>query len=285
MIRILFLILLLPKIAQCQSGVVDSWQGLLIPSGKNVSEGTPYLIDIAFSGGKYSFKSRNESFMQEYYTVRLAKGKVDGNSILIEEYQITKRKIDPKSSVCKLNFDLTLNETSGYLEGTYKSSDCRNILGKVIFYRSESNFPDNESIQTSHNWVEVLREDLKLNRKAPDIRNAERANFKFQPIYFDYDKDEIKPEYEAFLNEMIRVVSSHSDLRVLVIGNTDSDGSDEYNDDLSKRRATAIINYFKAHGLTENHLEFKYNGEKNPVDTNETNEGKQKNRRVEFRFI
>lgn len=84
---------------------------------------------------------------------------------------------------------------------------------------------------------------------------------------------------------MIRMVKSHSDLRILITGHTDSDGSDAYNIDLSKRRAAALVQFFETHGLQPSRLEIDFKGEKEPVDKNDNDSGKQKNRRVDFRFI
>ena len=84
---------------------------------------------------------------------------------------------------------------------------------------------------------------------------------------------------------MVRVVKSHSDLRIKVTGHTDAVGSDIYNVDLSERRAKAITNFFIQCGLDEDRIVVDFKGESNPVETNSTSEGKQKNRRVDFSFI
>ncbi len=273
--------LLLHSLSFSQDVLIGTWEGILIPNNQKAII-VPYYIQFE-DGNKIT--CREEILNQEYYSVRTGKMSNQKEGVLLTENLISKRNASPKITICKRNYSLKYNNLTGYLEGTYNSSDCRSDAGKIVLYRSASKFPSNDKVQASHVWASNLQEDLNKNLKAPEIRAMERANFKFETIYFDYDKDVIKSEYEAFLNEMIRVVSSHTDLRVLVIGNTDSDGSDNYNDDLSKRRAQAIINYFKSHGLSEDHLEFQWNGEKNPVDLNSTPEGKQKNRRVEFRFI
>jgi inner membrane lipoprotein yiaD len=67
---------------------------------------------------------------------------------------------------------------------------------------------------------------------------------------------------------------------VLVAGHTDSVGKDEYNLGLSQRRAQAVTNYFKSKGLTGSRFTTKWYGEKNPVASNDTAEGRAKNRRV-----
>ena len=83
----------------------------------------------------------------------------------------------------------------------------------------------------------------------------------------------------------MRVIEGHTDLRIKVTGNTDADGSDVYNLELSKKRAEALINFFVSKGLSRDRIEIEFKGESNPIDTNTTPEGKQRNRRVDFSFI
>jgi len=81
------------------------------------------------------------------------------------------------------------------------------------------------------------------------------------------------------------MILSHSDLRILVIGHTDSDGSDHYNKSLSKRRAESIIQFFTNSGLRRDRIVIDFKGESSPVESNKTTEGRSRNRRVDFRFI
>ena len=81
------------------------------------------------------------------------------------------------------------------------------------------------------------------------------------------------------------MVKSHSDLRIEITGHTDADGSDAYNLALSKKRSEALLSFFSANGLPKDRVVIQYKGEKEPVDQNQTDEGKQRNRRVDFRFI
>jgi len=158
-------------------------------------------------------------------------------------------------------------------------------LKKIILYKSDFEFSKGKEETISQLWFSQFIIDQKEGLNAPAIRKIERDNFVFEPVFFDFDESTIRHEYKAFLNQLIKVVKGHSDLRVKVTGHTDADGSNQYNDGLSQRRAEAIINYFVAHGLKSDRLVFDFKGEKMPVDTNETKEGKQRNRRVDFRFI
>ncbi|MDC0272352.1 OmpA family protein, partial [Crocinitomicaceae bacterium] len=110
-------------------------------------------------------------------------------------------------------------------------------------------------------------------------------NFSFEPIYFDYDKSNVKEEYHDQLKEIKKIILSHSDLRILVIGHTDSDGSNKYNESLSKKRAESIIRFFTTRGLRRDRIVIDFKGETVPIQSNETSKGKSMNRRVDFRFI
>lgn len=262
------------------------WKGSLYPNKSTPEKGVIVYLDLKEEkSGEINGKSRNEAYNTDDFALKNVKGEKTKNNISLNETVITKKALGSRSGWCRLQLELSYNSETGYLEGTYNSKDCRNKVGKVILYRTDGSFPNEVINVESHHWFDLLAKDLKKGLNAPEIRKKERDNFVFQPIYFDYDKAEIKPEYADFLNRIIRVVEGHSDLRIKVIGHTDSDGSDNYNDGLSKRRAQSIIDYFVARGIEADRLEFDFKGEKKPVDTNTTSEGRQKNRRVEFSFI
>jgi outer membrane protein OmpA-like peptidoglycan-associated protein len=176
------------------------------------------------------------------------------------------------------------NLTTGYLEGTY-DSQCPNEKGKIILYKSKFDFNEKADPLQAHSWFDRFVNDLKEGLSSPEQRLVELRNFKFDPIYFDYDKYEIKAEYQDYLRKMIKMVKSHSDLRIKITGHTDADGSDKYNEKLSKNRAKALIRFFEENGLEKSRVVIDFKGEKQPVDSNKTPEGKQRNRRVDFSFI
>lgn len=262
-----------------------TWKGILIPAGLSASQGTVVYLDIEGSDGSFSGKIRNEGYESDLYAVKLFEAKATNEGLEFEERVVLSQKKSSRNKWCRYKGNMQYDSITGYLEGTYTSSDCRRVSGKIKLFRSEFEFPEETNITVSQVWFDRFLYDLREGLEAPEIRKIQRDNFVFEPIYFDYDKAEIRPEHYQYLNSMIRVIKGHTDLRVLVTGHTDSDGSDKYNDELSKRRAQAIVDYFVARGLKEDRLEFDFKGEKSPVDSNTTPEGRQRNRRVDFKFI
>ncbi len=282
---ILFALLLISTSFYAQNEMDGVWQGFIVQNGKTNAQSNPFFLSIETSGGRTSGLSREEIYDTDFYSIGKLYGTIKKNNFEWKHVVYQKKVGNTKITWCKLNANLTFNSTTGYLEGTYTSSDCRNVVGKIVLFRSKAKFSDEANSFVSQNARDILVRDLAEGRPSPGIREIQRMNFKFQPIYFDYDKAVIRTNDIPFLNSIVKVVEGHSDLRIKVIGNTDADGSDAYNDDLSKRRAEAIILFFVEQGLKRDRIEIQFNGEKKPVDSNETEEGKQRNRRVEFEFI
>jgi OmpA-OmpF porin, OOP family len=101
-------------------------------------------------------------------------------------------------------------------------------------------------------------------------------------VNFEFDKDRLLPESIAILDKAVEVLKAYPDIRVEVGGHTDSIGTDAYNMGLSDRRAKVVYDYLTANGIASDRLGPKGYGESTPIDTNDTKEGRAKNRRTEL---
>jgi OOP family OmpA-OmpF porin len=104
-------------------------------------------------------------------------------------------------------------------------------------------------------------------------------------VLFDFDKSVLKPEGKAKLDDLANKVQAINLEVVIAIGHTDSIGSDAYNQKLSVRRAESVKAYLVSKGVEPNRIYTEGKGEKQPVASNKTKEGRQKNRRVEIEVI
>jgi len=105
---------------------------------------------------------------------------------------------------------------------------------------------------------------------------------RLKSIYFEYGKDELVPRSYVELNKLLKIMQAQPGLNIEIVGHTDSDGSDVFNVDLSRRRAKAVVAFLTENKIPPGRLKHRGEGEKIPVATNETEDGKQLNRRVEF---
>jgi len=101
-------------------------------------------------------------------------------------------------------------------------------------------------------------------------------------VYFDFDKDNPKQTSIEELKNAVDLVKKEDVTTINIEGHTDSIGSDEYNMGLSIRRAISVYKFFKQMGIQEAKMKYQGFGETKPVDTNATEEGRAKNRRVEI---
>lgn len=105
-------------------------------------------------------------------------------------------------------------------------------------------------------------------------------------LYFDFDKSTLRPESKNELNNAIRWLKENPELRIEIGGHTDSKGSDSYNIRLSQARAKSVYDYLIRNGqISPARLVASGYGERMPIASNATDEGRQLNRRVEFKIL
>lgn len=104
-------------------------------------------------------------------------------------------------------------------------------------------------------------------------------------VYFATDKYNINSASQQTLNKLIGVFKEYPDTNILVVGHTDSVGSEEYNMTLSKNRAYAVTNYLTSKGISGGRLNTNWFGETQPMHDNSTAEGRAKNRRVNIAIL
>ena len=130
-----------------------------------------------------------------------------------------------------------------------------------------------------------LISNIRIAVGAPDIRNKLMTEGKLVTygIYFDVNKDVVKPESYGTLKEIAKILNEVPDVKVKILGHTDADGQDAANLDLSKRRAASVkAELAKNFGVNADRLETDGLGESQPVAPNDTPANKALNRRVEF---
>jgi outer membrane protein OmpA-like peptidoglycan-associated protein len=137
---------------------------------------------------------------------------------------------------------------------------------------------ENFDIPQSTNYQEIVKDvDLKKVKIGTKIvlRN----------IFFDFDKATLRPESSLELERLYQLLVDIPSLKIEVSGHTDNKGSAEYNKELSAKRAQSVVDYLIQKGIKADRLKSAGYGFEKPMATNDTDEGRQLNRRTEFEII
>jgi outer membrane protein OmpA-like peptidoglycan-associated protein len=100
-------------------------------------------------------------------------------------------------------------------------------------------------------------------------------------LLYDFDSSAIRPAAAANLRNLAASLEKYPNTQLLIVGHTDSQGTAAYNEDLSTRRADAAAQYLEMQGVASNRLQTSGRGELEPVASNDTEAGRQTNRRIE----
>ena len=104
-------------------------------------------------------------------------------------------------------------------------------------------------------------------------------------VFFDFDKSDLRSESFIELDRVVKLLNENPAIEIEMSAHTDSRGNDEYNFKLSDNSAQSVMDYILSKGIDPKRITSKGYGENKPVDTNETDDGRQMNRRVEFTIV
>lgn len=113
----------------------------------------------------------------------------------------------------------------------------------------------------------------------------ENTSIVLNNLFFDFDKAVLRPESFPELNRIVTLMEERNAMKIEISGHTDAQGPDAYNMRLSERRANAVVQYLLDQGINKVRMTVLFFGESQPIDTNETEEGRRRNRRVEFKIL
>ncbi|MCH8331175.1 MAG: OmpA family protein [Bacteroidetes bacterium] len=252
---------------------------------KDRSEGYNDGFFVSNRAGSYALKSKtccNDIYRIEWIRppVFAIKGfvyeKGDKERVPINEAMVTLEWVDSTINKNQLTHDDTLYfwdidgdnkykltaSAEGYLKGTGKAST------KGL-----------ETSDTLH--VDLFLEKIVYEKKAYTLRN----------IYYDYDDYKLRDESELAIDTLLQIMNENLQIVVEIGSHTDSKGNNTYNRKLSQKRAQSVVNYLIANKIPTQRLKAKGYGESNPVaennnpDGSDNPEGRQRNRRTEFKII
>jgi outer membrane protein OmpA-like peptidoglycan-associated protein len=158
------------------------------------------------------------------------------------------------------------------------------IIGFIFYITSkEQVIPQqgsNLSVSVANDPKASPLEEIKKQIVAGE--NTEGQSVNFHEILFEKDSDVLLPESEVYLNEVFQVMTDLPALMLLVVGHTSSEGDEQYNLNLSVKRALSVSLYLQSKGIQSSRLSTDGKGSSEPITSNDTEEGRKLNRRIEF---
>jgi outer membrane protein OmpA-like peptidoglycan-associated protein len=163
------------------------------------------------------------------------------------------------------------------------------LLAGILFYLTNSN--EKEETVSQDQIVLPVDEPVEEINITPldEIKNqiaagenTEGKSVSFHEILFEKDSDVLLAESAVYLNEVFQVMTDITALKLLIVGHTSSEGDDNYNLKLSTKRALSISAYLQNKGVNAERLSTEGKGASAPISSNDTEEGRSLNRRIEF---
>jgi outer membrane protein OmpA-like peptidoglycan-associated protein/YHS domain-containing protein len=167
------------------------------------------------------------------------------------------------------------NSKSGKYLVTLPSGKNYGIAVKAEGYLFHS---ENFDIPLSASYQEVVK-DVQLKNVQVGQKIVLRN------IFFDFDKATLRPESTNELERLTKLLNDVPTLKIEISGHTDNKGSAQYNQTLSESRSKSVVEYLIGKGIAKERLEYKGYGLTQPIAGNETDEGRQLNRRTEFKIL
>lgn len=234
--------------------------------------------------GKYAFLVSSVGGSSDLYRLPLFSKAVKPDPVIIVE-GIVKDAETGKPLQSSLEYT---NLTTNTQEGVGRSSVVDGSYKVILPYgnnfsigaRLPGYYAENLNLDLSKvGEFAVIKKDILL--KPIKAETVIRLN----NIFFETAKAVLLPTSQNELDGLIRILTENASMKIEIRGHTDNVGSDASNQALSENRAKAVVDYLVSKGIATDRLVFKGFGESTPVATNETEEGKALNRRVEFRIV
>ena len=188
-----------------------------------------------------------------------------------------------------INAEITYYIISNGLEAGIARTNPENKFYKIVLpYGRQYSFVANaEGFYSISNYIDlsVTQEyrEMNIDIEVKPIKVGESV--RLNNIFFDFNKSTLRPESFPELDRVVKMLNDNPTMVIELGGHTDNIGSAEYNYKLSDERANSVLEYILLKGIAAIRLSARGYGKDKPVATNDTDEGRQLNRRVEFTIL
>jgi outer membrane protein OmpA-like peptidoglycan-associated protein len=133
--------------------------------------------------------------------------------------------------------------------------------------------------------IPIVKDKLEIIQDIPLVKAEKGAKVVLSNIFFDFNKATLRPNSYKSLNTLLLTLKRYSSMVIEISGHTDNVGSAKYNQKLSDNRTKVVKDYLVRNGIDASRLAAVGKSFREPIATNDTNEGRQLNRRTEIKII
>lgn len=230
------------------------------------------------------FKKEVENVEEEEEEEEVVVEEAKPDPVIIVEGIVKNEETGEPMAVSLEYFNLTINSSEGIARSSEVDGSYRIVLpyganygveaSKQGFYAQKLNLDLTEFGE----FTRIKRDILMTPFKA-------EAVIRLNNIFFETAKWELLPESQNELDNLVKILNENPRMRIEIRGHTDNTGNANSNQTLSENRAKSVVEYLLKKGIDGKRLASKGFGQNSPLTTNDTDEGKAQNRRVEFRII
>jgi outer membrane protein OmpA-like peptidoglycan-associated protein len=255
--------------------------------GKTINTvGTDNSYKIIPFGDIAYYSSGSKTNPSDIYSITLPKKAKPELFVVTISGKVVDEKGEPLSAKIKWE-NIENGDNLGILESNPQNGEFFIVLpvGKNYSYYAEKSgyYPITKNID-----LKAINENRKINIDITLISQKTIEEGKpvvLNNIFFDYNKFELKSESYSELNRIVELFKTNSSWLIQINGHTDSKGDDDYNMKLSKNRAQSVVDYIISKGIDKSRINSIGYGKTSPVASNDTEEGREHNRRVEFSIL
>lgn len=265
----------------------DTWTNWSEPVNLGPQINTPawdaYYSITADGNFAYFVSSDSEDDSEDIYRVRLPQSVKPESVVLVRGKVLNQKTKEPLSADIKYEI-LPEGTEVGIAKSSPLTGEYSIVLpgGKMYgFLAGAKGFVSvNENID-----LKIIEEYAEIDRDLYLVPIEKGQTARINNIFFNYNEYDLLPESFSELNRLVKLLKDNSALKIQVIGHTDKIGSLISNQLLSNKRAKSVYDYLIEHNIEKSRLKIKGMGCTKPIADNSSDEGRQKNRRVEFLIL
>jgi outer membrane protein OmpA-like peptidoglycan-associated protein len=259
-------------------------------SARAGGKGGQDLYMITFLGAEKNVIGNSEDFLIAYHSNPISEKVIEAavelptsNLTLLKGIIRDEKTKNPLEAIINV-FDNSKNIVIAVLASNSKTGRFLVALPSGVNYGISVKADDylfhseNFDIPAATGYQEVEKE---IDMKKVDIGST----IVLRNIFFDFGKSTLRPESIYELTEVVNLLNEMPKLKIELSGHTDNRGSASFNQKLSEDRAKVVVDYLISKGISASRLTYKGYGMEQPIADNDTEEGRQQNRRTEFKII